>query len=173
TVISVSVIGAEPLKLRDLVDGVIPNGTVSELSDNNSYTSIRGSIDLYNAIDGDNAVLVINGATQSKTESLAYMQDLGDGNGPGVDPTPSLTENAENVVSAKPFQTQRVVTGDRSIDIGNQRLSNAGFVVSTEELASGRTFYSLLVELGNDGTTIPFYWAFGPSSPIPSISDKS
>ena len=63
------------LIITDLVDVSILVATTVTVSDNNGYSEIKSSQDLYNAVDSDNAFIVIDGVEQDKASSLKYLQD--------------------------------------------------------------------------------------------------
>ena len=81
---------------------------------------------------------------------------------------PSLTEEAENIVS-----TKTIIAPDASFTVGNQQLSNGGFIIQFEELASQRVFYPIGYELTNTGTETPFIYVMGAEQSFPSPADKS
>lgn len=68
-------IPAKTIIIRDLNDVAIQTATILEVSDTNSYDSIKWSTDLYNAVNNDEILVVIDGVEQDKNYSLAYLRD--------------------------------------------------------------------------------------------------
>ena len=80
----------------------------------------------------------------------------------------SIQETSTNVVF-----TKSIIAPDASVDLGSLRLSNAGFNIQLTNLATQEIFYPVGVELLTDGTTQPFYWAFGAETVTAAAADKS
>ena len=81
----------------------------------------------------------------------------------------AMRETATQIVSIK-----TIVAPDASIRVGNWQISNAGFSIGLEELASERVFYPVLTELQTNGTTEPYYWKLDPlAETAATLADKS
>lgn len=75
TTIGIKNISGSTLIITDLVDVSIATTTTVTVSDNNGYSEIKSSQNLYDSVNGDSAFIVIDGVEQDKASSLRYLQD--------------------------------------------------------------------------------------------------
>ncbi len=75
---------------------------------------------------------------------------------------PSLTEESDRIVS-----TKTIVTPDASLQIGNWQLSNYGFAIGAEELASESVFLPISYELTSSGSQLPIMLDFAAEAVAP------
>ena len=80
----------------------------------------------------------------------------------------AMTETSNTIVS-----TKSIMTPDASVGIGNWQVSNGGFTIQLEELASGRIFYPVASELESGGSTVPSYWKLAWETTTAAVADKS
>lgn len=69
---------AAPTKIviiKDLTDCLINIGTSELVSDTNTYSDIRNSESIYDAVTADEIVLIIDSIELSKEESFLYLKD--------------------------------------------------------------------------------------------------
>ena len=66
--------GGTILQIDDLELGLIADGAIGNVSDQNNYDDIRSSRILYTAIETDKAFIVIDAIVQTKQASLEYMR---------------------------------------------------------------------------------------------------